>query len=176
MATREPDDTPHDDARIVSAWEAHLGREEALLAATLDSLGEVRAAIVAADWGKLPGLLGFQDRLADDAADLARERDAVREAASRRTGVPAAEVTLRVLASALPAEKSAGLLATRERLALRAREADVLRRAVVTLVRFSLGFHQKMLEGLAGGRGPDRYSAAGTWRGAAFGSLIQARG
>ena len=176
MATRDPADMPPSDERLISAWEAHLVREEALLAATLDSLREVRAAIMSADWVKLPELLAFQDHLGGDAADVARKREALRERASRQAGVPASEVTLRVLAASLPAARAAGLLETRERLALAGREAETLRRAVVTLVGFSLGFHQKMLEGLAGGRGPARYSAAGTWRGAAFGSLIQAKG
>jgi hypothetical protein len=161
---------------LISVWEAHLIREEALLVATLDSLRGVRTAIIAADWVKLPELLGSHDRLGADAAVVARERETLREATARQTGVSASEIMLRSLASSLPPARAAGLLETRERLIGEAGEAEALRRAVVTLVRFSLGFHQKLLEGLAGGRGPARYSAAGTWRGAAFGSMIQARG
>jgi hypothetical protein len=176
MATPAPDIGPPCDERTIAAWEAHLEREEILLVATLDSMRGVRIAIVSADWQKLPELLGFQRRLEADSREVARDRDALREEVARHAGISASEVTLRTLTASLPPGRATVLLEGRERLARMAREAETLLHTLATLVRYSLGFHQKMLEGLTGRRSPDRYSAAGTWQGVAFGSLIQARG
>ena len=138
------------DEGLILACEAHLVREESLLSGTLESLQAVRAAIISADWENLPELLGFQTRLETDSRDMAHVRDSLRERIASSTGIAVSEVTLRAMTTTVPPARATLLLEGRERLVRMVRDAESLRRTIVTLVRYSLGFHQKMLEGLTG--------------------------
>ena len=164
------------DEGLLQLWTDHLNREEALLDATVHSLRQVRTAIMNADFNRLPNLLAFQDNLALDADPIARARESLRETLAPYLGVSPVEVTLRRATAWLQSTYGINHLVGCERLVQRLHEAETLRCTIVTLIRSSLAFYQKLLGSLAGGTSPDRYGPGGKWQGSASGSLIQGRG
>ena len=164
------------DEQLILDCEDHLEREEILLTQTVESLGAVRTAISSADWEKLRDLLSFQVRLEADTSRIAYERDSLRGRIASISGIPGSAVTLRSIVAVGSSGRGQPSFDRHERLVRMVADAELLRRTIVTLVRFSIDFHQKMLEGLTGRSSHQRYSAVGTWQDVVFGSMIQQRG
>ena len=164
------------DERLLRVWKAHLAQEETLLRATLDSLRRVRVALIGAQWALLPELLAFQDRLVEDAREIANLRKVLCEVVAPILGVASTDITLRTVTGWLDPSRRMQLIESRERLDRMVREAETLRDSIAALLRYSQGFFQKLLEGLTGGSVPSRYGPGGKWQGQASGALIQGRG
>jgi hypothetical protein len=169
-----PQNPPPDDPLVRLCLE-QLAREEAQLAATLAALTDIRAALLGKDHAALGDALVRHDATARGAAEATRLRDAFRQEAAARLGVPAESVSLELLAERLPG--AAGpIAAARERLRQQAAEAERLSAGNATLLYYCLDFLQRFFERLTGRPRDGRYGPAGRVAAAAGGSLINARG
>lgn len=156
---------------------AHMQQEEAMLTETLESLRQVRAALLSGDLDSLKIALERQTRIAHASAELRERRAGLRREMSTVLGVPPRDVTLLRFASGLPRDITDHLIGCRERLRTMAAEVDRVNRANAALVGQSLDFLERFLteitDGDPGGAG---YTARGASREPALGSIIEARG
>jgi len=148
-----------------------------MLAETLDSLRQVRAALCGGSLDSLKTALDRQARIAHASAELRDRRAGLRREMSAVLGIGPQEVTLMTFAARLPRELSACLTGCRDRLSAMAADVDQLNRANAALVGQSLDFLARFLteitDGDPGGTG---YSSRGATREPVLGSLIEARG
>lgn len=156
---------------------AHMQQEEAMLAETLDSLRQVRAALRGGNLDLLKEALDRQGRIARASGELRDRRTSLRREMSSLLGVAPREVTLRSLAARLPPDVAGHLTTCRERLSNMAAEVDHLNRANAALVGQSLDFLGRFLTEITDGDpGGEGYSANGVSRAPVLGSIIEARG
>lgn len=168
---------PADASRLSLAWLAHLQQEEALLAETLDSLRQVRAALREGALDALKAALDRQAHIAHASVELRERRAAMRREVSEVLGLAERDVTLASLADHLPRELALHVRACRDRLSEMAGEVDRLNRANAALVGQSLEFLERfLLEMTAGDNTGARYSGNGAACEPHMGSLIEARG
>ena len=106
---------------------------------------------------------------------MTRRRTAFQEEAGALLGVPAASVTLDLLAGRLPG--AAGPIAeARARLRQQAAEVERLNASNASLLYYCLDFLRRFFERLTGRPRDGRYDPAGKPAAAVGGSLINARG
>lgn len=164
-------------SRLPLVWLAHLQQEEALLAETVESLRQIRAALREGALDALKAALDRQARIANASVELRERRTSLRREVSTVLGLSARDVTLTSLAEYLPREVAAHMLACRDRLTGMAAEVDRLNSANAALVGQSLEFLERfLLEMTAGNQAGCRYSGNGTACEPLMGSLIEARG
>jgi hypothetical protein len=154
-----------------------MEQEEAMLGATLESLGQVRAALTHGDLPALNRALESQAHTARAADELRQRRAALRRELAAALGVPPQTVTVEMMAKRLPADAADRLLRYRDRLRSMAADVDRLNRANASLVSQSLDFLQRfLLEITGGGQSGKSYTCCGMPREAECGSMIEARG
>jgi hypothetical protein len=154
-----------------------MQQEEAMLAETLDSLKQVRAALRGGGIDLLREALDRQNRLTRAAAELRERRAHLRRDMSAALGISPREVTLMGLAAQLPADVATRLADCRDRLSDMAAEVDRLNRANAALVGQSLDFLERFLTEITDGdRSGAGYGPTGATRVSALGSIFEARG
>lgn len=162
---------------IALACLAHMEHEEAMLAGTLESLREVRSALLDGDLGALKQALDQQAHTARAAEELRRRRVTARAEWAAAIGVPANAVTLAALAARLPADTAERLDRCRARLKQMAAEVEQLNRGNAALVRHSLEFLHEFFVSVTGGEHVgDRYRPSGALERTACGTLFEGRG
>jgi len=153
---------------------AHFEREEAMLDASLESLRAVRESLVKANPEELNEAIQRQQRAAHSAAELAQARRQLRGRMGQVLGVPAEQVSLRMLAERVSGEVQERLWRCRERLAAMAREIERVNRGNIGLVRQSMDLMERLLESLGGeGGGTSRYTSRGEMESGGSGSFLQ---
>ncbi len=170
-------DTGTTFADLAATCLEHLGREEAFLDATLDSLRRVRAAVVRNDLPGLAAALGRQAELARESDAVRAARARLRERAAAALGVAAVAVTLRLLAERVAGEEGRRLLDRREALRRRAEEVERFNQANAALVRQLLGLNSELLRWLTGGQtAGEGYGRTGAYQEGVCGPLLSAQG
>lgn len=153
---------------------AHFEREEAMLDASLESLRAVRDNLVKADPAGLNEAIQRQQQAARSAAELARARRQLRNRMSQVLGVPAEQVSLRMLADRVSGEIQERLWRCRQRLAAMAGEIERINRGNVGLIRQSMDLMGRLLESLGGEHsGTSRYTSRGEMESGGSGSFLQ---
>lgn len=168
---------PPDPATLSLACLAHMQQEEAMLAETLESLQQIRSALLEGALDALKTALDRQSRLASASAELRQRRARLRREMSLALGISPEEVTLLGLAARLPRDVAVRLTDCRERLRAMTVEVDRLNRANAALVGQSLDFLERFLTEMTDGdRRGAGYSPTGATREAVLGSIFEARG
>jgi hypothetical protein len=166
-----------DASRLSLVCLAHAEQEEAMLGATIESLRELRAALVGGDLAALGQALERQGHTARAAEELRVTRERLRCDAAAALGMHPASVTLERVAARLPREAAVRLTACRQRLIRMASEVDELNRGNAALVRHSMDFLHRLLVEITGGEpNATRYGPTGVRGTSVCGSLIEARG
>jgi hypothetical protein len=154
-----------------------IEREEAHLAAVLESLGAVAAGLRGNDAAALAATLQLQDSLAHAGLQVRQARQAFREAAAKALHVSPAAVTLEAVSRSLSPLESRRVLLARARLRSLTRAVEDRMRRIALLTHHYLDFLQKFFAQITGGQPQcDRYGPQGRLRPAACGSLLHARG
>jgi hypothetical protein len=176
MTNRTMSDPRHDTSTLSLACLAHMEQEEAMLQATLDSLRQVRAALLGRDLAELERAVERQVHTARAAEELRLRRAELRGQLAVRLGIDAQAVTLQKVAARLPGENGERLARCRERLKCMAAEIDRLNRGNAALVQHSLEFlHQFLLNVTGGAAVGDRYQPSGRVDRALCGSVFEGR-
>ena len=148
-----------------------------MLGATIDSLRDVRRALIGGDLKGLNDALGRQGHTARAAEELRIGRERLRTDLAAALRMPAAHVTVERVAAHLPPESALRLTRYRERLIRMAFEVDELNRGNAALIRHSMDFLHRLLVEITGGeRSGTRYGPGGTRQEPLCGSLVEARG
>ena len=148
-----------------------------MLAETLASLREIRAALRGGGMSALADALDRQARIARASQELNDRRAKLRRDMAAVLGVAPQQVTLGMLAARLPGEAGDRLARCRERLNDMATEIDRLNSANAALVGHSLDFLERFFIEITGGdRGAAAYGPTGDTRQPAVRSIIEARG
>jgi hypothetical protein len=156
---------------------AHLEQEEAMLVGAVESLAQVRSALIRGDLPELTKALEAQAHTARAGEELRPGRDCMRQRIAGFLGSANDAITLEMLIERLSVPHSLSLARCRERLKGLAAQVDQLNRDNAALLRHSLDFLTRLLNQLTGGgRAGDRYTLSGKREGASCGSMIQARG
>ena len=154
-----------------------MEQEEAMLAATLETLRHVRAALIAGDLATLNRALDQQGHTARAASELQVRRKRLRSDLANSLGQPPESVTLQALAKSLPGEPGERLAGCRVRLKKMAEQVDRLNRGNAALVQQSLGFLHRLFVGLTGGQPSSQsYGPGGVRQDTPCGSIIEGRG
>jgi hypothetical protein len=156
---------------------AHMEQEEAMLAATLDTLTQVRTALVQGDISALNQAMEAQSHTAKAAEELRSARAQLREQLACALAAPAGSVTLQALSARVPGQLGDRLRQCRERLSRMAAAVDRLNRGNAALIRQSLEFLHNLLHEITGSHpASQRYGPAGRPAEPVHSSLIEARG
>jgi hypothetical protein len=162
---------------LARACLSHLGREEQALRSTLETLGVVRAAALAADIGRLEDLRGLQDESALVTESLRCERDGLRGRIATLLRIPAADATLESLALHLGGPSGEYLRSAAGRVRDLAGRVDRLNLSNATVLEYCLGFTRRVLRDLTGGGTPaESYGPDGTVTESPCGPLLSAKG
>jgi hypothetical protein len=169
-------DTPPSADHLVLTCLAHFEQEEAMLAASLQALRELRRQLLRGDLDGLQQALAQQQQAAGSAADLVRRRQLLRQRLAAQLGLPLERTTLRTLAEQATGTLRARLLQARQRLLDMAGEIERLSRGNQALVQQSLDLLQKLLGSLSSQTpGSPRYTATGQIEPGSCGHFFQAR-
>jgi len=161
---------------LVLACLAHFEQEEAMLAASLEALREVRRSLIQGELGGLQAAMAQQQQAAQTAAALTETRHRLRQRLADQLGVHVEQTTLRALAARISGPLREQLLQVRQRLGGMAREIERLNRGNLALMRQSIALLQKLVECLsAEGSGTLRYTATGDIEHGSCGHFLQAR-
>ena len=153
---------------------AHFEKEEAMMDASLQALHAVRESLVKADPAGLNQAIQGQQRVARSAAELSRARQQLRRRMGQVLGVPAEQVSLRILAERVSGEVRERLRRCRERLAAMAGDIERINRGNIGLVRQSMDLMGRLLESLGGeDGGTSRYTSRGQMETGGSGSFLQ---
>jgi hypothetical protein len=165
------------DANALSlACLAHLEQEEAMLGATLDSLKQVRAALVGGDLSALQRAVEYQGHTARAANELKMRRAQLRSQLGAGLGLDPRAVTLQEVSSKLPLANADRIARCRERLHQMAAEVDRLNRGNAALVQYSMDFLHQFLISLTGvDPVGDRYRPSGQIERETCGSVFEGR-
>ena len=155
---------------------AHGEQEEAMLAATLQSLRRIRLALTQGDLRALEEALESQAHTARAADELRQRRSELRRHLGAVLRIPPQAVTLQILADRLPADAAEKLGRCRARLRTLAADVDQLNRSNAALVGQSLDFLHRFLVEITGGQAGQSYTCSGQPRQAECGSMIEGRG
>jgi hypothetical protein len=168
---------PRGDVTALSlACLAHMEQEEAMLGATLDSLRQVRAALLGGDLTALERALDCQVHTARAAGELKMRRVELRKQLGSGLGLDPQSVTLQEVAARVPTDHGQRLARCRERLHQMAAEVDRLNRGNAALVQHSVDFLHQFLVSVTGGEPVgDRYRPSGQIERATCGSLFEGR-
>lgn len=163
------------ELRIVELCDAHVDREETLLADMLDSLQGVRNAFLERNLNVLPTLHGHQARLAREADALAAARLRLRESLADLLAVSPTEATLRAAALALEEPARSRLLQRHAGLCDLAKKVDRLAQQCAALLGYARAFLVTLFAGPNGIGAGERYGPQGERSGVSVGSLLEAR-
>ncbi len=163
------------ELRIVELCDAHVNREESLLADMLASLHGVRSAFLERNLNVLPTLHGHQERLAREAVALTAARLRLRESLADVLAISPSEATLRAAALALEEPARGRLLQRHAGLCELARKVDRLAQQCAALLGYARAFLVALFAGPNGIGVGERYGPHGERRGVAVGSLLEAR-
>jgi flagellar biosynthesis/type III secretory pathway chaperone len=132
---------------------AHIRREESAMDSLLESLREVRSALLKNDLNVLPAALAHQAEAAQ-ACETVRLR---RGELLQQTEAP----TLTQLGASLGEEADQSLRRLRQRIAQTSREVEQLNRANAAMVHQAIDLTRQVLAALTQTDGGDRYQASG---------------
>lgn len=163
------------ELRIVALCDAHLDREETLLADMLHSLRQVRDAFFERNLSILPTLHRRQEILAREAAVMAAVRMRLREVLADLLAMSPDEATLRVAALAVSQPARGRLLQRHAQLCELVRQADRLAQQNAALLGYAREFLASLFADPNSGATGERYGPLGERRGVAVGSLLEAR-
>ena len=153
-----------------------LRAEETLLGETLVCLTGLTDALRRGDLAAVHAARPRMESQAAALADRARCRTAAATSVAAAIGLPAANLTLAILAGHLPDPTAAGLLAARDRLAnLVAKIAEYQRRNA-NLIRHLRSYFRGVMAVLAAADAPIRYGPSGANLALRAGAMIQVRG
>ena len=153
---------------------AHLEQEEAMLSATLQTLRDMRTALMHRDLQRLTEALERQQHTAKAAAELRTVRATLRARIAEMIRVPADHVTLGLLAAQLTDAMQQRMLGYQKRLSDMAAEVALLNRGNAVLIRHSVGLLQRLLMCLTGGdESTDRYARSGQREEGDCGSIFE---
>jgi hypothetical protein len=169
-------ETGGDLSTLTLACLAHLEQEEAMLSATLESLGQVRAALLGRDLAALERALESQSHTARAADELRGRRNQLRYAIADRLGLDPRTVTLQHLADRVQSDDRVRLARCRQRLHSISIQIDRMNRGNAALVQHSVEFLHQFLMSVTGGEPVgDRYRPSGRIERASCGSLFEGR-
>jgi hypothetical protein len=152
-------------------------REEAHLAAVLESLDEVATGLRGNDAAALAASLQRQDSVVQAGLQVRQARHTFRESAARSLQTTPAAITLERVSRNLSAVEARRVLQARDRLRRLTREVEDRMRRNALLTHYYLEFLQKFFAQITGGQAQcDRYGPQGKLRPAACGFLLHARG
>jgi hypothetical protein len=155
---------------------AHMEQEEAMLGATLDSLQQVRTALLGGDLSALEQALQSHASTARAADELRLRRGQLRSQLGAALGIEPRKVTLQEVAARLPLQDGQRLMRCRDRLKQMAAQVERLNRGNAALVQHSMEFLHQFLVSVTGGDAVgDRYHASGRVEKPACGSVFEGR-
>lgn len=155
----------------------YLEQEEEQLDVMLDSLSEVRGALLKNDLEALSTALERQAEAVHQTERVRARRGIVLRGMADRLHVDASGITLRKVAESLPASTASWLEESRSRLRQKAEEVERLNRANAAMVFQSVDVTRQVLSELtSAGPAPEVYNASGSLQGQVGGSTFEVGG
>ncbi len=155
----------------------YLEQEEEQLDAMLESLAEVRTALLKNDLEALSTALERQAEAVHQTERVRARRGIVLRGMADRLHVDADGMTLRKVAESLPTETASWLEESRSRLREKAQEVERLNRANAAMVFQAVDVTRQVLSELtSSGPAPEVYNASGSLQGQVGGSTFEVGG
>lgn len=156
---------------------AHMQREEAVLESLLQSLSEVRSALLKNDMDALSVALERQDEATQASEKIRVERNEILQQTASSLGIPLESLTLKKLAESIQGKTGQTLDSLRRHLTRMSEEVDRLNRANAAMLNQAVDITRQVLAELTQSEvGCDRYDASGGRETPVSGPIIEMGG
>ena len=154
-----------------------MRREESVMASLLNTLREVRSALVKNDMEALSVALERQDEASQASEQVRARRSEILQQAAASLGLPPESLTFKKLAESVGGKVGRSLDGVRQRLAKMSAEVDRLNRANAAMVHQAVDVTRQVLAELTqSDLGCDRYDASGEMEAPISGPIIEMGG
>jgi len=155
----------------------HIKREESVLESLLESLREVRSALLKNDVDALGAALERQDEATQASEQIRGKRSEILQHAANSLGLPLESLTLKILADSVGGKAGQTLHNLRQRLTKMSTEVDRLNRANAAMLNQAVDLTRQVLAELTqSDMVCDRYDATGERETPVSGPIIEMGG